>query len=154
MGSREALSVMRASTISEAYRDDYNLTHTIHMIDAAERAMPEAEREAELLRIVSELELIYRDCREQLGKHDKGAVEDILGYAREDIRYRDYWGAIMNVFYLEQECLQEHLPELPNADAQIHVRVLLTKKLIESAGLRFLGVSTEPKDPADWWKEG
>ncbi len=126
---------LRAEKISNSYTGGDNLTHTIQMVDAAERTIPEQDKESELLRRIEELNLVYRECREQLSPAERGIVEQILESARTDVKQGEYWCAIMDVFEIETEYLQKYLPKTPFLDEAINAPRLLVKKGLGSLGI-------------------
>ena len=133
MGFSREWDGYRALEISRFLNRGYNLHHTCQMIYYAECAQ-ENEKKEELLRSISELRLVYDEHRDKIPIPFRDNIELFLDCARGDIERGDYWGAIMDVFDIERNYLQEYLLKFPEIDKSFRPNVLLTKKIVEGIG--------------------
>ncbi len=150
MNILEALDVGRAMRISEAYYRGENISHTVQMVYFAELGpADEKEKKAELLRIISELELAYHSCSEKLLKPFRRIVEEELIISRKEVSEGNYWNAIICVYNLEADMLKNHLERYPNIDSNLRVELALATKVARSMGGDIVCTLNEPEDDRD-----
>lgn len=128
---RETLESIRVTNVSKSLNYK-NLHHTVFMIYYAEdENFSEEERKSNLLRTIAELELVYRENRDDIYKNFWGHIEQTLACARNDVKQGKYWAAITDINHLEELTpLKRYIPSLPTLEDNTGFRLLLAKKLL------------------------
>lgn len=145
--AREAWDIYRASMLTDILNSEKHFHYTPFMIHYTEnKSFSEQERESNLLRTIAELtKNTYEKNKDNLHNFKIKTIEKTLACAKQDIENKDYWAAIMDIASIEENYLQEYIPNLPNLEHGTAHNLFLAKKLLKGMG----GIEIEQKKPQE-----